>query len=54
MLSIDKAKHREISADYSRILPFTEGLTLRKWLAGKPIEYQRQFGANWLKSYGVK
>jgi RHS repeat-associated protein len=36
--------HTAISAYYSRILSYTEGKTLRKWLEGRSFEEQLKFG----------
>ena len=42
-----------ISAYYSSKQPFTEGLTVRKWLAPQSFDAQYNFGMQVLKDYGL-
>ena len=44
IVSVDQATHRAISGYYSSIQPFTDGLTVRNWLAGQSFSFQYQFG----------
>ena len=45
--------HRQISAYYSGVHEFTEGMILRDWLAGKSYEIQYQWGVKILAMFGV-
>ncbi|THF82721.1 hypothetical protein [Cohnella fermenti] len=45
--------HSQISGYYSSIQPFTNGLTVRNWLAGQSFEKQFDFGLNVLKRFGT-
>ena len=49
IVAIDKSTHSKISGYYSSKRPYTNGLRVRNWLAGKDFEYQHQFGINVLK-----
>ena len=42
-----------ISAYYSSVQPFSQGLTVRKWLGGQSFDAQYNFGMQTLKDYGV-
>lgn len=44
--------HSKISGYYSSKQFFTEGKTVRDWLAGKSFEEQFEFGLDTLKQYG--
>ena len=44
VIPISVEKHRLISAHYSKVLPFTEGMTVRNWLAGQSFSVQFEFG----------
>ena len=44
--------HSSISAYYSSIQPFTGGLRVRDWLAGRSFDEQFAFGLNQLSKYG--
>ena len=48
VVAIDASTHRQISALYSSIQPYTGGLTVRTWLAGQSFEFQYQFGMDQL------
>ena len=49
--SVEKSVHRKISGYYSSIQPFTNGLTVRNWLAGKSYTYQYQFGVGVIEMF---
>ena len=51
IISIDATTHRKISAYYSSIQPFTQGLTIRNWLAGQDFEMQYKFGLQVLEMF---
>jgi hypothetical protein len=53
LMRLDVATHRQISAYYSRIQPFTEGQTVRQWLSTQPLSVQREFGLQVLRDFGV-
>ncbi len=53
VISLDAGIHRQISAYYSRIRPFTGGVTVREWLSTQSLEAQRQFGIQILKIFGA-
>lgn len=44
--------HSRISGYYSSIQPFTNGQTVRQWLANQSFQQQYKFGIQTLKSYG--
>ena len=44
LIEIPQKLHHKISGYYSSKPPEMGGLRVRDWLAGKPIEFQRQFG----------
>ena len=45
LIAIDRDIHAKISGYYSRKdLIFTDGLSVREWLAGQPLEVQYEFG----------
>ncbi|MBE6601040.1 MAG: RHS repeat-associated core domain-containing protein [Ruminococcaceae bacterium] len=44
IVAIDKNTHRAISGYYSSIQIFTEGKSVRNWLAGQSFSFQYQFG----------
>ena len=43
--------HRMISGYYSSIQPFTEGLTVRNWLAGQSFDAQYSFGVEVIRMF---
>jgi hypothetical protein len=45
--------HSEISAHYSSKFKFTDGLTVRDWLATKSFDFQFQYGKELLEQYGT-
>ena len=51
MLRIKKSIHRKISGYYNSKQPFTNEMTVRDWLAGKPIHQQYDFGINVVKIF---
>ena len=51
MVPIPKATHRKISGYYSSKLDFTDGLTVRNWLAGQSFEKQYQFGLDVIQMF---
>jgi len=52
--SVDHATHMQISGYYNtKGLDFTNGLSVRDWLAGQSYEYQYNFGLNVLRQFGV-
>ena len=54
VISISNSVHKEISAYYSRIHNFTDGMTFRNWLAGQSFETQYKWGIEILRMFGVK
>ena len=54
IIAIDSATHAKISGYYNtKSFDFTNGLSVRDWLAGKSYEYQYNFGLDVLRQYGV-
>ena len=53
LVPINKAIHERISAYYSSIQKFSEGMTVRKWLSTQSYEAQRAFGLQVLRDNGV-
>lgn len=51
IVSISRTTHRAISGYYSSIQPFTNGLTVRNWLAGQSFSFQYQFGLDVIKMF---
>ena len=49
IISIDKTKHKQISAHYSSKQHFTKGKTVREWLKGQSFEKQYQYGVQILR-----
>ena len=47
-LALDASVHQLISNFYSSIKPFTNGLTVRSWLSGKPFDEQYAWGLKFL------
>ena len=53
VVSVSEKVHQEISAYYSSIQSFTNGLTVRNWLNTQSFEEQFKFGIEVLKMFGV-
>ena len=54
MIAIDKNIHRKISGYYNyKGFSFTNGLSVREWLAGQSYEKQFEYGIGILKKFGV-
>jgi hypothetical protein len=53
LIPIEYSVHMQISAYYSSIQPFTDGLTVRGWLSTQSFEDQKSFGIWVLQQYGV-
>jgi RHS repeat-associated protein len=53
VIALDVGVHRQISAYYSRIQPFTGGQIVRNWLSTQSFEAQREFGVRVLRDFGV-
>ena len=54
VVNISNSVHAKISAYYSSIQNFTNGMTFRNWLAGQSFETQYKWGIKVLKMFGVK
>ena len=54
IINIPKEIHTKISAHYSRIYDYTDGLRLRDWLANKSFQEQYEWGLKVLRLYGVE
>ena len=44
IVNIPTQIHQEISAYYSSIQPFTNGITVRSWITAQPFDIQMEFG----------
>lgn len=54
LIRVDAAIHRKISGYYqTTTFDFTNGLSVRDWLAGQSFEMQYQFGLSVLERFGV-
>ena len=53
VIAVNEAPHTRISAFYSSIQRFSEGMTVRKWLSTQSYEAQRVFGLQVLRDHGV-
>lgn len=54
VIAVDRATHAKITGYYNtKIFRYTNGLSVRDWLAGQSYEYQYEFGINILKKFGV-
>jgi hypothetical protein len=53
IFAVNKATHEKISGYYSSKQAFTEGKTVRDWLAGQSYEKQFEFGIQKLIDFGV-
>ena len=51
VIAVSQTSHRAISGYYSSIQPFTNGLTVRNWLAGQSFSEQYRFGMNVVSTY---
>ena len=51
IMSISKTTHRAISGYYSSVQRFTNGMTVRNWLAGQSFSAQYEFGINVIKMF---
>ena len=54
LIELTPSQHSQISGYYSSKPSFTNGLTVRDWLAGQSFETQYQFGIDYLKQLGIK
>lgn len=54
VINISNSVHTKISAYYSSIQSFTNGMTFRKWLAGQSFKKQYEWGIKVLRMFGVK
>ena len=54
VINISNSVHSKISAHYSRKFAFTQGKTLRDWLAGQSFQKQYEYGIKVLRQFGVK
>lgn len=54
MVSIDATVHRKISGYYSSKQPFTNGMTVRDWLANQDFKTQYEFGLSVLEMFRNK
>jgi RHS repeat-associated protein len=52
LLRIPEAAHRQISAYYSSIRPFTNGQTVRQWLSTQSFQAQYDFGKQVISQFG--
>lgn len=53
VIPINEETHKRISAFYSSIQKFSEGMTVREWISLQSYEAQRAFGLQVLRDYGV-
>ena len=53
VINITKEIHQIISAHYSSIQFYTEGLRVRDWLAGQSFQKQYEYGVKILRQFGV-
>ncbi len=51
IIAIDIQTHKAISAYYSSIQPFTDGIIVRNWLAGQSFSSQYEFGLEVIKIF---
>ena len=54
VVAVSKEVHQKISAYYSSVQNFTNGLTVRNWLNSKSFVEQYKFGVKVLEMFGVK
>ncbi len=53
IIAVDAPTHAKISAYYSSMQYFTNGMTVREWLTGQSFQQQYDFGISILKQFGV-
>ena len=53
LIELTPSQHSQISGYYSSKPSFTNGLTVRNWLAGQSYEAQYQFGMDYMKQLGI-
>ena len=54
MISLDKSTHRKITGHYNtKKFAFTNGLSVRDWLALQSFEEQYDYGIKILKKFGA-
>ena len=53
MIAVDSAVHAKVSGYYLSKQVFTNGATVRDWLAEQDFQTQYEFGINVLRQYGV-
>ena len=54
VINISNSVHAKVSAYYSSIQSFTNGMTFRNWLAGQSFKTQYEWGIKVLRMFGVK
>jgi RHS repeat-associated protein len=54
VINITKEVHQKVSAHYSSIQSYTNGLRVRDWLAGESFQKQYEYGVKILRQLGVK
>jgi hypothetical protein len=53
VVRVSQATHNQITAYYNSKRSFTNGMTVRNWLAGQSFEVQHNFGIQVLRQFGV-
>ena len=53
IIAVDSTTHGKISGYYSSKQSFTDGKTIRDWLAGQGFQTQFDFGMDVLRKFGV-
>lgn len=53
IIAVDSAVHAKVSGYYLSKQVFTNGATVRDWLAGQDFQTQYEFGINTLRDFGV-
>lgn len=53
IIAVDSTTHGKISGYYSSKQSFTDGKTIRDWLAGQDFQTQFDFGMDVLRKFGV-
>ena len=54
VINISNSVHTKVSAYYSSIQSFTNGMTFRNWLAGQSFKTQYEWGIRVLRMFEVK
>ena len=54
VIRVSNSVHRKISAYYSQVHKFTDGMRFRNWLSGKDFETQYQWGIKIVEMFGGK